>query len=164
MNERHFITITLRCCCRRQRWLPGLSGEDVSLWEGAEKLHGTGTGSKRIRLQLQGFASVLWHLQKSGIRLTGSSALLRSVGKAKPPAASSSALIGLCWECSEPLCIPERVQGLVWIVGFFSFSCWDSHRSSTSSMQCFPRFPNRFQTKPFLQPPWWESALRLKGW
>lgn len=49
-----------------------------------------------------------------------------------------------------PLCILEKVQGLVWILGlvFFSFPCPDSppegHHSSTSSMCCFPRFPNRF--------------------
>lgn len=40
MNERHFITITLRCCCRRQRCYRGSLGEDVSLWRGLKSSMG----------------------------------------------------------------------------------------------------------------------------
>lgn len=136
----------------------GALREDASLWEGAEKLHETGTGSKRIRLRLQGFASVLLHLKKVGSALPAA------------PAPSAHREGKATRTCSFLKCSPESLRptegagfGLNFRGYFFSSSSRDSPPEGQSTV--FHVFLTGFsqQSKPVLRLPWWESALGLKG-
>lgn len=111
--------------------------EDASLRGGGEKLHETGTGSKRIRLQ--GFASVLSHFKK--------------VGSASPAAPSAHQEGKLSFfKCSPSSLLGDAPMHPVKSAGFglnfrifFLFPGFTPQRRPEFNKHCFPRFPDRFQ-------------------